>query len=112
MNLGGVRSCAFVISTILQHNLQKENAHLEIITMPHTSSKNIGNSFICTCREDVETVLSWLAEKKWVKKLCDFGLTENLVEIYGEDEEELFIELRSAYLAEQEETFIKALLFD
>ena len=74
--------------------------------------KILGNSFICTCREDVETVLSWLAEKKWVKKLCDFGLTENLVEIYGEDEEELFIELRSAYLAEQEETFIKALLFD
>lgn len=112
LNLGGVRACAFVISTILQHNLQKDNAHLEIITMPHTGLKNIGNSFICTSREDVETVLSWLTEKKWIKKLYDFGLTENLAKIYGEGEEERFMELRTAYLAEQEETFMKALLFD
>lgn len=48
LTLNNVRACAFIITTILRYKLQKENARLEIITLPHSSSKEIGNSFICT----------------------------------------------------------------
>lgn len=110
LTLNNVRACAFIITTILRYKLQKENARLEIITLPHSSSKEIGNSFICTNTSDVKTLLTWLEDKAWAEKMNKFGLNEELSRLYADGEDEDFIAMRSAYLIEEEKAFIKKIL--
>lgn len=110
--LNNVRACAFVITTILKNNLLTNNAQLEIVTIPHAKSKNIGSSFICTDKKDVETITSWLQEKKWTEELNRFGVNKDLARVYSEENEETFVLARSHKLINDEMAFVRELIPD
>lgn len=113
LNLGGVRACAFVITTILQHNMHKSDAALEIITIPHSGGKCPGNSFICTSKKDIAEISNWLNKRhEWSDKLAKFGLTASLAHCFKQNTAETFIKERSQYILQQEKTFIKDMLSD
>lgn len=111
LNLGGVRACAFVATFILQNQLQQKGTTLNLYALPHTGSKNIGNTFVCTSKQDVEEISSWLRNPSYyTDRLSHFGLTKKLAELYkGEDKDE-FISQRTLFLADWEKQFVSDIL--
>ena len=107
LNLGGVRACAFVITFILNHHLQQqEDVSLKLYTMPNTGNKCVGNTFICTNKQDVEFISQWLRKpSEYTDDLSRFGLTEHIAKQHSEKNEKEFIHLRTSFLAEQEKRF-------
>ena len=111
LNLGGVRACVFVITSILRNQLQQKDAMLNLYALPHTGSKSIGNTFVCTSKRDVEEISRWLCNPSdYTDDLSRFGLTKKLAEVYKEKSKDEFISQRTLFLAEQERRFVSGIL--
>lgn len=111
LNLGGVRACAFVITSILRNQLQQKDAMLNLYALPHTGSKSIGNTFVCTSKQNVEEISRWLRNPSvYTNELSRLGLTKKLAELYKRKDKDEFISQRTLFLAEQERQFVSGIL--
>ena len=111
INMGSVRSCAYVITSLLQAPKRHEGASTLIIRKIYPGAqKTFENCIICSSIAEYNMVMDCLNGRvEWTEDMLAYGISRELVDLYLFNRMTDFLGQRKALIISNEEKSVKAL---